>query len=69
MDIEISKYFDKNWVYVKWHPQFWAKRRLNSAMTKDLIKEEMRVRVLSFRPTMQGLFVLHFSNYLHKASL
>jgi len=30
--------------------------RLNSAMTKDLIKQEMMLRVLSFRPTKLGIF-------------
>lgn len=31
--------------------------RLNSAMTKDLIKQEMMCRVLSFRPTEQDKFI------------
>lgn len=35
--------------------------RLNSAMTKDLIKEEVRRRVLSFRPTFYSFVKMEIS--------
>lgn len=67
MEIRIEKERDVVYLTIDGCPlRHW--KRPNSAMTKDLIKLEIMCRVYSFKPTMQSLFVLHFSNYLYKVS-
>lgn len=57
MDVEINKYHGYVQIVIDGYKNAFSIYRLNSEMTKDLIKEEFRRRVYSFRPTFMDCMI------------
>lgn len=68
MEIEINKYDDHVQIVEDGYKNAFSTYRLNSAMTKDLVREELRCRVLSFRPTKADVFKMFVHPWHYRAT-